>query len=140
MAEQKCKDKVDQSFESTMEDLAGMWERHCEGIEDHEDGNLYEYGLCFDYVAPGTFDDQREGFWRYQLSTGGPGTEFRIYASLDGEYGVAIYRIEYWYLDWFDGAKVEVTGDDFTFLDDLFTNFFGEVGSFHHAHKEATDE
>jgi len=58
--------------------------------------------LGFDYVEPGTFTDQLEGYWRWQLSWGGPGDEFRIYINPDK----SVHRIEYWYLDWFDGAKV----------------------------------
>ena len=59
-------------------------------------------GLCFDYVDPNTFTDQREGYWRWQLSWGGPGDEFRIYVNPDK----SVHRIEYWYMDWYDGAKV----------------------------------
>ena len=59
-------------------------------------------GLCFDYVDPNTFNDQKEGYWRWQLSWGGPGDEFRIYVNPDK----SIHRIEYWYMDWYDGAKV----------------------------------
>jgi hypothetical protein len=60
--------------------------------------------LGFDYVEPGTFTDQLEGYWRWQLSWGGPGDEFRIYINPDK----SVHRIEYWYLDWYDGAKVEL--------------------------------
>ena len=59
-------------------------------------------GLCFDYVEPETFTDQLEGYWRWQLSWGGPGDEFRIYVNPDK----SVHRIEYGYLDWYDGAKV----------------------------------
>lgn len=67
-----------------------------------------EYALCFDYVAPGTFKDQDEGYWRYQISWGGPSDEIRFYSS-DGEH---LYKAEYWFLDWFDGAHKVVTRDD----------------------------
>ncbi len=60
-------------------------------------------GLCFDYVEPNTFNDQLEGYWRWQLSWGGPADEFRIYVN---PYGEVVHRIEYWYLDWWDGAHV----------------------------------
>lgn len=71
--------------------------------------NLYEYGLSFDYVAPDTFSDQPEGFWRYQLSTGGPGDEIRFFASSPRS---RCYRVEYWFLDWWDGASLDITGSD----------------------------
>jgi hypothetical protein len=86
----------------------------CGGDVPDEDGSIAdlgpfnEYGLAFDYVAPGTFTDQEEGFWRYQLSYGGPQEEFRFYSSDMRR----VYRIEFWFLDWFDGASRDVTRVD----------------------------
>ena len=77
---------------------------YCDAGKYPEDARLYEYGLSFDYIAPGTFRDQRRGYWRYQLFTGGPGDEFRFYADENKQ----LTRIEYWFLDWFVGAKVRV--------------------------------
>jgi hypothetical protein len=62
-------------------------------------------GLCFDYVEPKTWPDQLEGYWRWQLSWGGPGDEFRIFVNPDK----SVHRIEYWYLDWYDGAHVTLS-------------------------------
>ena len=39
------------------------------------DGELE--ALCFDYVKPHSFKDQVEGYWRMQLSWGGPSDELR---------------------------------------------------------------
>lgn len=80
------------------------------------------YALSFDYVAPHTFTDQAEGYFRYQMSWGGPSDEIRFY-SYDA--GRSCYRAEYWFMDWFDGAKVDVTG---TVADDVFA-WFQEVGA-----------
>jgi len=77
---------------------------------DQYDGydNFFDYcnqaGLCFDRVEAGTFKDQRAAYWRWQLSYGGPSEEFRLYDNKD---------LEYWYLDWFDGACVDVVDDVF---------------------------
>ena len=75
--------------------------------------------LGFDYVEPGTFTDQLEGYWRWQLSWGGPGDEFRIYVNPDK----SVHRIEYWYLDWFDGAHVtldeKLHGDAWSHLEQM---------------------
>ena len=84
-------------------------ERSCaDQVQEHFEDRLKELhtveGLCFDYVDPNTFTDQKEGYWRWQLSWGGPGDEFRIYINPDK----SVHRIEYWYLDWYDGAKVEL--------------------------------
>jgi|TARA_R110002020_G_scaffold207822_3_gene413390 hypothetical protein len=64
-------------------------------------------GLSFDYVAPHTFTDQAEGYWRWQFSWGGPGDELRAFVNRDD----SIHRLEYWYLDWFDGAKVSIAAE-----------------------------
>lgn len=62
------------------------------------------YALCFDYVAPGTFRDQDEGYWRYQISWGGPSDEIRFYGVVDDRDRGHLYKAEYWFLDWGDGA------------------------------------
>ena len=81
---------------------------------NHHD-NFFDYvnesGLCFDRVEAGTFRDQRAPFWRWQLSWGGPADEFRLFDNGD---------LEYWYLDWFDGACVQVKDEIF---EDIMKNF-----------------
>lgn len=89
------------------------------GFDDAEDASLANYGLAFDYVPHDTFSDQEQGYFRYQLSWGGPADELRIYVSirdraamLEGEHrDFPPERIEYWFLDWFDGASITVTHD-----------------------------
>ena len=90
--EKSCAQLVQGEFEDRLEDLK---------VTDPEDENYIE-GLCFDYVDPNTFNDQKEGYWRWQLSWGGPGDEFRIYINPNK----SVHRIEYWYMDWYDGAHV----------------------------------
>ena len=74
--------------------------------------NLYDYvndtALSWDYVEAYTFENQSEGYYRLQLSWGGPSDEFRIYPAKD-EYSVDV--IEYAYMDWFDGAVYPVPQD-----------------------------
>ena len=89
--EKKCIDLVQGEFEDRLKDLK---------VTDPDNENYME-GLCFDYVEPDTFTDQKEGDWRWQLSWGGPSDEFRIFVNPDK----SVHRIEYWYLDWFDGAS-----------------------------------
>jgi hypothetical protein len=84
-----------------MKDIRTLY--NAEDQETEELGSLNDYGLSIDFVAAGTFKDQREPYYRYQLSWGGPSEEFRIY--LDGS-------VEFWFLDWFDGAPIDVTGED----------------------------
>ena len=99
-------------------------ERSCaDQVQEHLEDRLKELhtveGLCFDYVDPDTFTDQKEGYWRWQLSWGGPGDEFRIYVNPDK----SVHRIEYWYLDWYDGAKVTLSpqqhADAWSHLEDM---------------------
>ena len=80
-----------------------MWKGRKMDLEDPE----YE-ALGFDYVAPHTFTDQIEGYWRWQFSWGGPSDELRAYVNENKE----IHRLEYWYLDWGDGAHVLVDSKD----------------------------
>ena len=103
-------------------------------------GNMYEYGLCFDYVAPLTFRDQEEGYFRYQLSWGGPSDEFRIYANRRDRYHWTIYKLEYWFLDWFDGAFRHLRGTDRELLEDIFDAFFVSSGSVDVEYKKAMEE
>ena len=65
-------------------------------------------GLGFDYVEPHTFTDQLEGYWRWQFSWGGPSDELRAFVNENKE----IHRLEYWFMDWMDGAKLELKPDE----------------------------
>ena len=77
---------------------------------------FFNYGLCFDFVEVGTFNDQNEGYYRYQLSWGGPSEEIRFYH--DG-------RIEFVFLDWFVGVGFDVTGEDWA---EWLSEWFTDVG------------
>jgi len=74
----------------------------------HEYEDLYDYvnqtALSWDYVEG---EGREAGYYRLQLSWGGPSDEFRIYFDQDKEIDI----IEYWYMDWFDGAHVLVPKD-----------------------------
>ena len=125
--EKKCIDLVADKFaeqEQLYKDAKQFFEKYenaTEGeqialkvIDRHYGNDFHEYedfidyvnqtSLSWDYVEPFTFDDQREGYYRLQLSWGGPSDEFRIYT----DSSKTIHDIEYWYLDWYDGACVNV--------------------------------
>jgi hypothetical protein len=107
-----------------MDDLTKLWAAYCD--PDNEDdyaedlGTFHEYGLSFDYVAPNTFDDQPEGYFRYQLSWGGPSDEFNFYVSGPD---FSLYRTEYWFKDWFDGASITLTGEYLNLMTEIFEWF-----------------
>ena len=87
--------------------------------DEYQELNQYEdffdyvnqSGLCFDRVEAGTFKDQRAAYWRWQLSWGGPSQEFRLFDNGD---------LEFWHLDWFDGACVDVQDEIF---ENIMANF-----------------
>jgi len=121
-----CKQRVRVHLEDRLGDLRKLWARYNAGTEEDDPdlGNLNEYGLSFDYVAAGTFTDQREGYFRYQLSWGGPSDEFRFFTDAT----LRVTRIEYWFLDWFDGAKITLKGKDEELMLELWS-WFEEMGS-----------
>ena len=78
-----------------------------------EIGSFYSYGLAFDFVEECEHNGHHmAGYWRYQLSWGGPSDEIRFYK--DG-------GIEYWYMDWFDGAGKDIRHLDWAkWLEEMF--------------------
>jgi len=125
--ELSCKKRWLKKKNQTVSILRKLRKAYCEGEDskyyakiDEELGNLYEYGLSFDYVAPGTFTRQNEGYWRYQISYGGPSDEFRFYASGPD---CDCYRIEYVFLDWYDGHKRALKGKDLELLKEIWSWF-----------------
>jgi hypothetical protein len=131
---QKCEDRIDAELRDRINDLRRLWSAYVKGESDAELGNFNEYGLCFDYVAPNTFTDQKEGYFRYQLSWGGPQDEFRFYTNPD----FSVCKIEYWFLDWFDGAKRELQGQDFELLKEIFHDL-KDCGVVELKYKESTE-
>ena len=100
--EKNCQQRVKKQWKSRREDFKILIKAYQNGEPDKELGELNDYGLCLDFIEPGTFEHQRAGYLRYQLSTGGPGDEIRVYQNGD---------MEYWFLDWFDGACVDITSN-----------------------------
>lgn len=125
MRSASCEHRINSELRSRAADLRRLWAAYYDGDERVADlGSLCEYGLCFDYVAPGTFDEQREGYFRYQLSWGGPSDEFRFFVNPD----LSCHRVEYWFLDWFDGAHHNLAGDDEMLLLELW-EWFCDLGT-----------
>jgi hypothetical protein len=120
-----CEKRIDSNLQSRIDDLRCLSTAYREGNGKHDErGTLAEYGLCFDYVSPSTYDDQKEAFFRYQLSWGGPSDEFRFFVNPD----FSCHRIEYWFLDWFDGAHRVLSGDAEALLADLW-EWFRDAGA-----------
>ena len=100
----KCKDLVQSSWESQEEDYKNFKD---EG--DYE--SLYDYvnqtALSFDKVHKNSKENIDRSYYRLQISWGGPSTEFMAFLNADHD----IDYIEYWYLDWFDGASINIPRD-----------------------------
>lgn len=127
MEKQTCKQRWTKEKNSTIRTLKKLWKLYCKDPEASDDdlGSFMEYGLSFDYVAPKTFKDQKEGYWRYQIAYGGPSEEFRFYSSSpDSE----PYRITYVFMDWFDGYERKLGGKDLVLLSEIWS-FFEDIGS-----------
>ncbi len=89
-------------------DLEEFWESsECDDIRDEWRERWYEYGLSFEYVEPDTYKGQKEAFFRYLISWGGPSDEFRFFVNPD----YSVHKIEYWFMDWFDGACRTVSSE-----------------------------
>jgi hypothetical protein len=132
-----CKERIGKELRSTIKTLRRLWELNQQDPDDSDPdlGSFNEYGLGFDYVAAGTFTDQREGYFRYQLSWGGPSDEFRFYTDAARQ----VTRIEYRFMDWFDGAKRILKGGDLALLMEIW-NYFAECGSVEAAFDKAREE
>jgi hypothetical protein len=143
MQDRKCKDLVKNAYNARLHELKQIWKAYTtgevvkDGSEEYTEDSFCEYGLSFDYVAPNTFSGQKIGYFRYQLSWGGPSEELRFYVS-GPKFNV--YKVEFWYLDWFDGAKVTIRkGGNFDFLNEIF-NFFDEIGSAESEYTKAIED
>ena len=76
-----------------------------------------------EYIPADTWDGQDDGYIRWQLSWGGPSDEFRFFIDEHG----GITNIEYHFMDWFDGAVINVnmTGYHAELLDQVFDLYTG---------------
>jgi len=131
-----CKQRWAAEKRSEIATLRKLWSAYCAGDEEVPDlGRFEEHGLSFDYVAPNTFRGQRRGYWRYQISWGGPSDEFRFYSR--DESGTP-QRITYTFMDWFDGEERTLTGTDRALLLDIF-QWFDNCGTVEASYREATN-
>ena len=79
------------------------------------------YGLFFDYVPSGTWENQKTAYWRWRLGWGGPSDEIRFNDGCDE-------TIEYVFLDWFEGVGIGVSHlPEFQFARDYWKDVFESV-------------
>lgn len=134
--EKSCKARWAEHKNSRFSDLRKLVRAYGTDAEDVPDlGSLHEYGLSFDYVAPNTFRGQPRGYWRYQLSWGGPSDEIRFYGDRGYRHGPE--RVEYVFQDWFDGYARKLRGRDEETARWLW-DWFEECGSVDSEYERAT--
>ena len=138
MSQPTCKQRWLKNKNSVISDLRKLWSLYCRDPDSthHDLGNFQEYGLSFDYVDPKTFKDQGEGYWRYQISWGGPSEEFRFFSS-GPRYDP--YRVEYWFLDWWDGHGRALQDKDLELLLEIWS-WFQDIGSTESEFEKASEE
>ena len=106
-----CAELISARYEDRLKQFSDAWA----DVEVNWHDYLAENTLAFDYVEPNTFNDQPDGYYRLQLSWGGPSDEVRWYSRKPHTY----YKITYKYMDWFDGAEIEIN-------DRIWQNIFTE--------------
>lgn len=130
-----CAERWTEELADRMATLRTLWTAY-QNNEESDEGSIYDYGLSFDYVAPGTFTDQKEGYWRYQLSWGGPSDEFRFYSSGPQ---FTPYRITYVFMDWFDGEERALSEERLALLEEIW-DWFSEMGSVESEFEKAMED
>ncbi len=114
----KCADLIQQKFQDRNNDISDIFQLKND-YQEYENSYeaLNEFGLSIDYIEPNTFEDQENGYICYQLSWGGPSDELRFYLDDNKE----LYKCDYAYMDWFDGAVIDVTEEEN--IKDLYDNY-----------------
>ena len=70
-------------------------------------GFIDEYPLSIDYIKPNVNDTPP--YWLYLISYGGPRSEIRFF--VDDKSATKPYKVEFWYLEWSNSGKQDVTGE-----------------------------
>ncbi len=70
-------------------------------------GFIDEYPLSINYVEPQVNDTPPH--WQYLISCGGPGSEIRFF--VNNKSSTEPYKVEFWYLDWFNSVGQDVTDE-----------------------------
>jgi len=91
---------------------------------------IYDYGLSFDYVEYNK-ETKYGNFFRWQLSWGGPSDELQFYVTDSNQ----LERVEYRFMDWGDGAGMDLVGDDLALVSEIY-DWFLESGTIAHLREE----
>jgi len=97
MKQLSCAERIESNLKDREEDIIrfyNAWMNEEKYSWTNEISNEWDsFGLSYDYVK------SSENYHRFQISWGGPADEIRFYKN----------RTEYWFLDWFDSAKIDIS-------------------------------
>jgi len=132
-----CRQRWAVQKDSRMSEIRKLWRlyQHNPEASSEELGRWGEYGLSFDYVASGTFARQHMGYWRFQISYGGPSEEFRFYADHPR---AQAHRITFAFLDWWDGYERKLSGKDEALMAEIWQDW-QDTGSVQWEYDQAMD-
>lgn len=130
-----CKERIGNKLKRRIADIKKLWQLYQKDPELSEDiGTLDEYGISFEYTTEkGKLEKGKPAFFKWLLSTGGPGDEFRFFVNPD----LSLYKVEYWFFDWFDSAKITLKGNNFKLLNEIWDCFLRDFAEA--ARKEVTN-
>lgn len=94
----RCKDLIDEAWARRRLDISRLLNGECE-----EDESIFDLGLSFAWIPPTGETYEEGGYFQLLLSWGGPSDEIRFF-----DYN----RIVYVYMDWFDGAEIDISKDE----------------------------
>lgn len=106
MKQQTCAERIKSNLKDREEDLMRFYNAWYgkEKWTDEISNEWQSYGLSYDFVEASDSNNQ-EGYYRFQISWGGPSDEIRFYDN----------RTEYWFLDWFDSAKIDISNKPYVY-------------------------
>lgn len=111
----KCSELIEDELKRRIEDFEQALRSYEENNYEKIEIDGYEYEDVLDWMndyALGYYDDNYYRAKRLELSWGGPQDYFLYFPKLD--------RIEYHYLDWYDGASLVLDGEDFKVMSEIF--------------------
>lgn len=132
--EKTCEERVSDELASTISYIREMWEVYTgrePETDDITEDTFSEYGLSLEYSSS---EDGDPGFFRYLLSWGGPSSEFRFFCDPD----LVCYRIEFWFMDWFDGASRRLFNSDKELMLEIW-DLWNECGTLEYLIKQSRD-
>ena len=106
-----CEERIDGELEERVGELKHVMDQRCNPFKDIYGDSYNDVMDWLDTWSIGYGDDPHYRAKRLELSWGGPSDGFRFFE--DG-------TIEYYFQDWFDGARRRLYGNDYDTLKRLY--------------------